>query len=237
MKKTLLMWSVFALVVGGCKPKQVVETKPQVAETKPQVVEAKQQVAEAGTRLKVERISQPPQGVAYEGKFIEGLRYFDNSGEHVVVLSENTRPANMPEEEEGVDAELFAYRFVAHADGTLKQAWRVYDFAKECLMDVAANFIQGTFQATDLDHDGIAEIWLSYLIGCKGDISPWGMKVIMYEGEKKFAMRGEQKVVLPEEDSIGGSYSFDSAFSEAPEEFRRFAKKLWEEYGVLKYAF
>ena len=40
---------------------------------------------------------------------------------------------------------------------------------------------------TDLDGDGLAEVWLAYEMWCKGDVSPSKLKVIMYEGSRKHA--------------------------------------------------
>jgi len=193
--------------------------------------------ASADDGLKVERLSKPPPGLVFQGRFQVGIRCFDKSGENIVILSKKIDDTRRSEDlDEELNQELFAYRFVVQEDKTLKQAWRVYDFVKGCPVDSTGEFILEALGATDLNHDGVAEIWLMYVIGCKGDVSPWGMKIIMYEGAQKFAMRGEQKMIMPTQGggktSYGGKYQFDSAFQKAPKEFREFAKKLWTKYGV-----
>jgi hypothetical protein len=59
------------------------------------------------------------------------------------------------------------------------------------------------------------------------------MKVIMYQGKQKFAMRGQNKVFEGTDDKgtkhySGGDYKYDKAFADGPKEFLEFAKKLWD---------
>lgn len=182
-------------------------------------------------------VHQLPKEIAYKGVFKGGIRYDDKSGEHIVLITENAYETSTAEfsafrDGEYVDgtysnAELFAYHYDVNGSGEAAQTWRVYDFSKECSTDVVARFLDDTFQITDLDDDGVAEIWLVYVYGCRGDVGPLGMKIIMYEGRRKFAMRGEQKIVYAPGDEYGGEYKFDSAFNDA-RVFRDFAKNLWD---------
>ncbi|MCR5563909.1 MAG: hypothetical protein K6F46_11205, partial [Desulfovibrio sp.] len=79
---------------------------------------------------------------------------------------------------------------------------------------------------TDLDGNGVSEVWITYYVSCHGDVSPDGMKVLMYEGGKKHALRGETFLHVDGMD-MGGSYKADPAFNEAPAPIRRFADELW----------
>jgi hypothetical protein len=222
MKTAFLLLTLFALTAGGCKQSNRNNAKN----------------AENST-LKMHKfndVSLLPEGIAYEGELKDGIRYSDKSGEHIVIIAETGEYYNPQNEQrnDGMDAELFAYHFDVNKDNTVKQTWRVYDFYKDCPVDIAANFIENTFQATDLNDDGIAEIWLAYITGCKGDVSPWDMKIIMYEGKQKFAMRGTQKIIMQGE-IFGGEYQFDNAFNNGLKVFQDFAKKLWNENGVIDY--
>jgi hypothetical protein len=73
----------------------------------------------------------------------------------------------------------------------------------------------------------MGEVWIMYTTVCHGDVSPGDMKIIMYEGKQKFAMRGHDKVQVSEKDFDGGDYKFDQAFNAGPKAFRDFAVKLW----------
>ena len=55
----------------------------------------------------------------------------------------------------------------------------------------------------------------------------------MYEGQQKFAMRGESRVMYGIDDNgqrmyEGGEYKIDNAFAKGPAVFLEYAKKLWE---------
>ncbi|HRI34938.1 MAG TPA: hypothetical protein PLD02_14410, partial [Saprospiraceae bacterium] len=131
-------------------------------------------------------------------------------------------------ENNGADAELFTYHYLVKGDIAF-QTWRVYDFISDCPVDIEAKFVKNSFQVTDLNQDGIGEIWILYKIVCHGDVSPCDMKIIMYHGQQKYAMRGQNKVQISDKEFYGGDYKFDKAFNYGPKEFLEFAKKLWDE--------
>ena len=54
------------------------------------------------------------------------------------------------------------------------------------------------------------------------------MKIIMYHGQQKYAIRGQNKVQISENEFYGGDYQFDKGFANGPKEFLEFAKKLWD---------
>lgn len=178
-------------------------------------------------------LTQLPKEIKYEGKIKTAVRWTDGLGQNIVIVTETGiyRSEKFKHENDGADAEIFAYHFVVKNDSTVK-TWEVYDFIADCPVDIEASFIKNTFQATDLDSNGIAEIWLMYKTVCHGDVSPCDMKIIMHEGQQKFAMRGQNKVFAGTDDKgqkhyIGGEYKFDKAFADGPKAFLEFAQKLW----------
>ncbi len=179
--------------------------------------------------------SEIPSEIKFEGKIKDAIRWKDSSGENIVITSETGiyQSTKFKHESDGSDAELFAYHFIK-TNGSFQQTWKVYDFISDCPVDIVTEFVDSTFQLTDLDQDGIAEIWMMYKTACHGDVSPLDMKIIMYEGSQKYAIRGEDKVMHGVDDNgekmyMGGEYTTDAAFSRGPAEFLEFAKKLWKE--------
>jgi len=175
-----------------------------------------------------------PKGLKYEGNIKNAVRWTDNLGDNIAIITETGiyKSKKYNNEDYGSDAELFAYRFIISND-SIKQAWKVYDFIKECHVDIEASFIKNTFQITDLDSNGVAEVWLMYKTVCHGDISPCDMKIIMYQGQQKFAIRGQNKTDIGKDDNgdtlyIGGEYKYDKAFADGPKVFLDFARKLWD---------
>ncbi|TRW23524.1 hypothetical protein FMM05_12750 [Flavobacterium zepuense] len=176
-----------------------------------------------------------PQSITYQGKIINAVKFKDSHGKTIVVTTETGEyPSKAEDDESYRDAELFAYCYVL-VDGSWKQQWKMYDFSKECPVDLEANFVKNTFALTDLDKNGTAEVWLMYNTGCHGDPSPIAMKVILYEGTKKYAMRGTTKVRVSETKYEGGEYTFDEPFKQAPKVFEEYAIKLWNKNISIGY--
>lgn len=177
-----------------------------------------------------------PNGIRYEGNIKTAVRWTDKAGVNVVITTETGihESKKFKHENNGSDAELFAYHFLIK-DNSAVRSWRVYDFIHDCPVDIEASFIENTFQVTDLNKDGVGEVWLMYKKVCHGDVSPSELKIIMYQGTQKFAIRGESKVLDGIDDKgnkhySGGNYKFDQAFANGPAAFLTFAKKLWHQH-------
>ncbi|MCD8741130.1 hypothetical protein LT679_11000 [Mucilaginibacter roseus] len=54
----------------------------------------------------------------------------------------------------------------------------------------------------------------------------------MYEGGKKYAMRGQSLIKMPGVEADGGNYTFDGAFNAGPKVFKQYAQKLWNKYKL-----
>lgn len=175
-----------------------------------------------------------PAAIKYTGHIVDAVRWADSSGEHIVITSETGPTPNKSSEDDGSDAALYAYHYLVSPD-SLQLTWRIYDFIKDCSVDIKASFVKNTFAVTDLNHDGKAEVWVVYKTVCHGDVSPLTMKIIMYEDNKKYAIRGSTRVQPAPGQTMGGEYTFDNAFKNGPEVFREYAKKLWAKNVVEKW--
>lgn len=175
---------------------------------------------------KIEKNSIPAT-IKYVGHVVNAVRWTDSLGDNIVITTETGETPSKSMPEDGYrDAALYAYHYLALSD-TFKLTWKINDFIKECPVEIKANFIKNTFAVTDLNNDGKAEVWVMYKTVCHGDVSPCNMKIIMYESNKKFAVRGTTRV-KPSDKEEGGEYNFDEAFKNGPEVFRNYALKLWK---------
>ena len=169
-----------------------------------------------------------PNGIKLTGNVKSAVRWTDKLGDNIVITTETGETINKTAPSDDYrDAALYAYHYIEINDSIIL-TWKVYDFIKECPLDIEANFVKNTFQVTDLNNDGVAEVWLMYKTVCHGDISPSNMKIIMYQGQQKYAMRGRNKVQISDKESVGGDYKFDKAFNDGPTIFKDFAIKLWD---------
>lgn len=225
MKNIVAPFVLFSLAMTACKDdKKIEESTIQEHSTEEKI-----------KTLKVSKITedQLPNAAAFQGIFKEAYEWEDATGKNVAILSETgiQKNANLKHELDGNDAELYAYSYRIEGEITPPN-WKVYDYIHDCPVDIVAEFIDDTFQITDLDKNGVAEVWIMYKTVCHSDVSPSDMKIIMYEGYQKFAMRGENKIEFGRDDDnnvryIGGEYKFDEAFLQGSEVFRSFAKKMW----------
>lgn len=171
-----------------------------------------------------------PKNIQYAGNIVQAVRWTDNTGDNIVILTvtDKTQSKNAPDDGYS-DGALYAYHYLLSGDSS-KQTWKVFDNVKECSVDMFLYFVDKTFAVTDLNKDGKAEVWIMYKVSCQGDVSPIPMKIIMYQDNKKFAVRGTTKVKVSVTEYMGGQYSFDGAFKNAPIEFRQYAEKLWKKH-------
>lgn len=195
--------------------------------------------------ISVELLSEDklPKEFRFKGKIKTAVRFIDKLGDNIVITTETgiyptTNLSSQYGSDVSSDAEIYAYHFLIKND-SLIQLWKVYDFISDCPVDIEATFLKNTFQVTDLNNDGVAEIWLMYRKVCHGDVSPFDMKIIMYQGRQKFAIRGQNKVYVStdkngKEEYAGGDYKYDQAFAEQ-KDFLEFAKKMWNENMMYKW--
>lgn len=180
---------------------------------------AQPKTSNADTLLLKKKIKQ-------EGNFVKALEWKEATEKHFLVLYESLKDTN-----DARTAKLFAYHFIEKGN-ELEQQWKVYDFEKECPLDILASFSKESVQLTDLNKNGISEIWMVYKTYCKGDVSPSTMKLIMYEGKQKYAMRGTSKVRVSEKEYMGGEYKFDKAFEASTSPIKKYAQQLWKKFVV-----
>lgn len=171
-----------------------------------------------------------PENMKCEGNMIYAVRWTDNLGTNYVITSETGRVySKVAGEEDLFDSYLYAYHYIIVGDSA-KLTWKVYDYNKGCGLDINFYFVDSSFAVTDLDKNGRAEVWLMYKNSCHGDVSPVTTKIIMYEADKKYALRGESRVKVSETDYAGGDYTLDSNFKTGPPAFKQYAEKLWNKH-------
>lgn len=227
MKKLMITFSLFIVALVSCKQEK---KQPIIDSEKVELMEPKNETLQITTIDS----SQFPKSLKYEGFIKNAVRWKDKSGDNIVITTETgvyRNPKKLHEFDNSEDAELFGYHFLVKNNQAI-QTWKVYDFIEDCEVDVVASFVENSFKITDLDKNGIAEIWLMYKTACHGDVSPCDMKIIMYQGKEKFAMRGESKVQTGIDDDggkmfMGGNYKFEEAFDKGPKVLKDYALNLW----------
>jgi len=75
--------------------------------------------------------------------------------------------------------------------------------------------------------DGITEISIPYVSICRGGMDPGVMKLIMYEGNTKYALRGSTSIMCKSEHHYGGEYKPSDNLN-SNKTFMEFLKKHWD---------
>lgn len=151
------------------------------------------------------------------------LTFTGKDGQHVVrfVLS----ALKQKEKEDGF--ERSRELTVTHSAGG-KEIWKAKDFVNQCEFDLTLEVLEGSIRLTDLDGDGEPEVSFAYRLACRSDVSPLDAKLLMYEGATKYALRGQTKERVGENEFAGGDFKVDPAFEQAPKQFVEFAKAQWK---------
>jgi hypothetical protein len=129
-----------------------------------------------------------PEDMKFKGGFDDAVQYTDKQGTHVVITTED-EGTKIDDGDTLRTACLYAFSYLKTAGGA-KLSWQLYDFADPCEFDIEARYKPGSPAVTDLDKNGIAEVWLTYFAACKSDVSPSDMKIIMHQGDKKIRRKG-----------------------------------------------
>ena len=107
-------------------------------------------------------------------------------------------------------------------EGQLIHHWSYQDEITECPVDLEMKFLAAP-QFSDLNNDGIYEIWMMIQKACKGDISPSLVEVIMVDERKaKYFLTAEEQLIFPNGTIYGGSYDLED-FTELPIHYQEYA--------------
>lgn len=176
-----------------------------------------------------------PKYLDFRGTVVECLKWTDKLGDNLLIQSvtgyfpwRDYDDGNSTSYIEYDKYELYAYLFRKNTGETVyKQVWRVYDY-NECYgVDSYTGFIPHATTITDIDKNGISEISMPYVLICRGGVDPGDMKIIAYEGDSKYAIRGSTMPLCNSENPYGGEYSLSNNLKEK-EPLRNFLIRRWE---------
>ncbi len=105
--------------------------------------------------------------------------------------------------------------------------WTVRDFVNDCVSPAIPNLEMVTpVHTTDLDNNGIDEVWMMYKLSCRTEFIPAVLKIIMYEGKTKYAVRGRTYVDGCHDQC--GNFKMDNNMENANKVIKDYAVKLWK---------
>jgi hypothetical protein len=157
-------------------------------------------------------------GVEVEKKF----QFNDKNGLNYIIATteENTK-------DDYTTRKLWVEHFIEKETKGIKLLREITDFERDCPVDNQLSLIKDSFIVSDLDKNGYAEIFFLYKTGCKGDVSPSGLKLMVIENGNKAAIRG--KMVI-KEFKTPREMTPDMAFKNLPKIIQEKAYALWTQF-------
>lgn len=244
---TLTSCGIIKNLTGSKEEKKAEEITEKKEEVKKEVMTEEEEEEKAETNEKIssgktEEIimkdfnkSDLPSDIKYQGNIVTGKKWSDKNGENILILTttkeHSTGKKGFDNEYERAK-ELYGYQYVKKSEGW-SQLWMINDFVKDCPLDLTLEFIGGSLTVTDLNNNGIAETTFLYKLACRGDVSPCDLKLMMHEGETKYAIRGTMKLFVDGR-WWGGEMKVDKSFNDAPSGFLEYAKEQWSKFKTEK---
>jgi hypothetical protein len=132
-----------------------------------------------------------PAGVPSDTDFDHAVRFSDGQGETCVVFSrQDDVGARAPDGSFTHDRILHVDRWLLTPGARPQHVNQTRDRVAGCPGDPVAAFAPGVLELTDRDHDGAAEVWFGYRLGCPADGRPDLYKVVALIDGQVFRLRG-----------------------------------------------
>ncbi|MBE0407241.1 M949_RS01915 family surface polysaccharide biosynthesis protein [Psychrobacter sp. AOP22-C1-22] len=231
---TIMIFSVTAMVALSSSPSMAntdvnnISVNPLSWNQLPPAIQNYYQIDSKKNKLKL------------NAKDIVAIRsWISTEGDQYLVQLQRFNSTNSADEPAG---EVFTHLYTIDAQEALR-VWQIYDYVACDGLDVIAEFAKNTAVVTDINNNGAVEVSVPYYLGCRGGVSYDEMKVIMYEGQQKFAVRGNSAICnaktgqpVDTTGSYGGDYKVDEKLLQqstlsAPQKsvFRRHLKSVWRD--------
>lgn len=172
----------------------------------------------------------------YKGKIYKGLRWQDNNGDNIFILTVGeTKSFYKSDYEQDVKTlNWHGYHYCNYNSNEYRIIQNFNDFVKDCEFDLMFNFIEEAFKVSDLNNNNIGEVFVLYNMTCASDVSPLTMKLILFENSEKYLIRGSTLVEF-ETEKYGGEIKVDKSFEKADNILKESALKLFKRHIKYNY--
>ena len=175
-------------------------------------------------------LQELPKGVSFTGGVVYSARWKDKAGEHLFIASESGIQTAADSAGTEIRSAFFEARHYLISDSTTL-TWMESDSVTGCQLNADAGFVPGQFNVTDMDKDGVAEVWMMMRTACHNDKSPANLQLVIHEREERYSMIGTEKTRLSKDDVIGGEFQVNNTFKEGQELFLKKAQQVWHLYA------
>jgi hypothetical protein len=184
----------------------------------------------AKIKTSVVNLIKLPKGVSYTGNVVYSTRWKDKAGEHLFIATESDTTLRIDSAGVRLKSAYLTARHYLLQDSTVL-TWTESDSVTDCQHMLYSGFVRSQFNVTDMDKDGVAEVWMMIRKFCRSDTSPADLQLVIHEREQRYTMIGTEKTRLSKTDVIGGEFDINNEFREGQKLFLEKAKNVWHQYG------
>ncbi|CAH0995357.1 hypothetical protein EMA8858_01478 [Emticicia aquatica] len=156
-------------------------------------------------------------------KVLKALQFDDKNGKNYLTVT-----IQEDRTDDDVSKTLLVQHRIQKSQGEYELIRQIIDYETKCEFDNELNFIDKSLVISDLDKNKYAEITFLYKIGCRSDVSPVGLKLMVIENGNKAAIRGN---TIPSGFESMKEKTSDAAFKKLPKVIQDQANRLWNKFA------
>jgi len=153
----------------------------------------------------------------------KALQFEDKNGKNYLVATTLQNRSD-----EWASKAILVQHYIEKSNKELVLLRQITDKEDQCEFDNDLQFLTESLRITDLDKNKYAEITFLYKVGCRSDVSPIGLKLMVIENGNKAAIRGK---TLPRGFDFQKEKVADGSFKKLPKPIQDQANKLWDKFA------
>jgi hypothetical protein len=151
------------------------------------------------------------------------LQFDDKNGKNYLVVTSILNGSD-----EWLTKTLLVKHYIKKSNNQFELIRQITDNEVHCEFDNDLQFLDKSLTISNLDKNNYAEITFLYKIGCRSDVSPIGLKLMVIENGNKAAIRGN---TVPRGFGFPKEKVTDAAFKKLPKAIQDQANKLWDKFA------
>ncbi len=153
----------------------------------------------------------------------KALQFEDKNGTNYLVATTHQNRSD-----EWASKAILVQHYIEKSNNQYELIRQITDKEDHCEFDNDLQFLTESLTISDLDKNKYAEITFLYKVGCRSDVSPIGLKLMVIENGNKAAIRGK---TLPRGFDFPKEKVADAAFKKQPKAIQDQANKLWNKFA------
>jgi hypothetical protein len=153
----------------------------------------------------------------------KALQFEDKNGKNYLVATTHQNRSD-----EWASKAILVQHYIEKSNNQFELIRQITDKEDHCEFDNDLQFLNESLIISDLDKNSYAEITFLYKVGCRSDVSPIGLKLMVIENGNKAAIRGK---TLPRGFDFKKEKVADTAFLKLPKAIQDQANKLWDKFA------